>query len=315
MFKCKTCEKSFIQKCHLNRHMRESNLCRTLKERNEENQKEIDRLRRQVEELFSIKQLAEKRKIKCDQLKDAVRLLLDERTTSMTTIEELERKLADKDKKHQAEIFKLNDDKNYLFHKLCIAETRVEEKQQAAEMVVEVAKNKKSSGNKTIINNTVVLQDFRIMPVREFAADFGELTDIIREKGVEKVCQHILEKYYWTIPPNIIINDQARKKISVVRGNKWVQESWDSLVHELYYKCFQKIAFRCIDDRIDYHQDYLDNPLNVRDYEQRARHQDELQMWKYIKETWDNYRTKDLYLPLMVSIKNAQEARQTIKDC
>ena len=302
MFKCTACKGEFSQQSSLNRHQRKNKFCSVLKQK-------IDELKNQYS--LSIKEYMDeniKLKDKCSRLKSALRGVAEERDQYKRKYEEHEKNIQNlvKDKLQlEIEVAKIIDDNRSINHKLQIAETKVVEKEAAVNMVYDIAKNSKGNTNKTVINNnTLVIQDFRVKPAEELRGHKDTITDFIREHSVVEACQYFLKEFYWSIPPNIDLKDQARKKIFVLRNNKWEQENMQQLVHKLYHKSFQKIAFECIQDRIDYHEDWLSNPLNMRKTEQRRFHDDELMVWGGIKETWDQFRAEDLHQPFMVTINN-----------
>ena len=302
MHTCTLCKKQFNQTGHYNRHIRNNAVCNAIKEK----QKEIEDLQKKC---LLLEEVADKRKEKFNKLKIMTLDLIDYKNSATEIIKKLKREQKEQEKKHQKEIYNLQDEKNLLYHDMMIAKTRVEEKETATDKIIEAVKvnNKSSTQNNTIIqNNTVVLQDFRIMPVKEFSdEDLDKITDVIRDNDVYKVCLYILQHYYYTIPPNIIIQDQARKKISLVRNNEWVQANWNNVVDDLYYRSFQQIAYTCIGRVQEKHRNLLKSADGS---EEKERYEDEILIWDFIRQTWDNCKPRDLSNPLIVGVKNAQEA-------
>lgn len=288
MYNCLICNKQFNHKGHFTKHVNDNVKCNTIKELNQ------------------LQQLVNKKKEKYNKLKIIANDIFNEKNIAQAKIIELEKMLKDQKKKHKKEIYNLNDEKNLYYHEMIVAQQRMEERSRTTKEMIEMSKT-----NNTIINNTVVLQDFRIMPVKEFSDDdLNQITDVIRDNDVYKVCLHILKEYYGTIPPNIIIQDQARKKISLVRNNRWVQESWNNLIDDLYYRSFQKVAYMCIDRVQDKHRAELEY---INDYDEKQKYKNEIEIWGYIRQTWNNCKSRDLSNSLIVDIKNAQEAARAIE--
>ena len=90
-----------------------------------------------------------------------------------------------------------------------------------------------------------------------------------------------------------------------MRNNEWVQENWNNVVDDLYYRSFQQIAYTCIGRVQEKHRNQL---KYIDDAEEKEKCEDEIFLWDCIRQTWDNCKSRDLSNPLIVGIKNAQEA-------
>lgn len=295
MFVCIVCDKSFEFQCRLDRHISRNRTC-------QETSKKINEIEKSREELA---RSLEKRNEKYSRLKAATRVIVDEKDELSQKFDELLKKLEVMSKENEE--LKRKQETLGLSHRAELAEAKYHTSKEKDQVIMEAVKNK-NGNNKTIINNnTVVIQDFSIKQVNEYNADMEELTDVIYMKSVSEACRHMLEKYYWTLPPNIKVADQARKKILIVKDNQWVQESMKELAHQLYHKSFKKIAMKCIREKIDEHKDFLSNPLNMRKYDEQERHREEIMKWEGIEHTWDYFDSQELHNPMMISIKNLTE--------
>lgn len=283
MFICDVCKQAFDKKFNLSRHKSSNKYCRL-----------IGTYLTEIEELKGIN---EKRAAKCVQLKNALKFVIKENKEFKS---ELNHVMKEKEQ--------LSKDYNELRYQYGIAQATADERINTVNAVkdtaVEISKNNKAQTNKTVINNTVVIQDFRIKQANEFDVNTEELTDVIYMKSVVEACRHMLEKYYWTLPPNIKVADQARKKVMIMRDNKWVQENLKELSHQIYHKSFKRLALKCIQDKLDEHEDFLSNPLNMRKHEEKEKRREEIMKWEAIGQTWDQFDSQDLQNPMMISIKN-----------
>lgn len=303
MWSCIVCEKSFefnyILKRHHSRNKRCNDLLKKIEEINaiENDKMELERSLRKKNEKYS-------------RLKTIVLSVIDEKAELLEKLEIMSKentrlKQRTLELSYRAElaetkynVSKENDEINKQKDQMSLEKDRA---------LLEAIKSKNNS-NKTIINNnTLVIQDFSIKQVNEFNADMDELTDVIYMKSVAEACRHMLEKYYWTLPPNIKVADQARKKILIVKDSEWVQEPMKELAHQLYHKSFKKIAMKCIREKIDEHKDFLSNPLNMRKYEEQEKHREEIMKWEGIEHTWDYFDSQELHNPIMISVKNLTE--------
>jgi len=272
MICCSSCGKEFKFQCLLLRHCEINKNCREKIKLIDT----IDGLKKREEKYYKLKKFSR-------QLFDDKKLLEQKNKKLLSKIKSLESKLSE------------------IKHKNEIAESKcgVYEKMSGT-----VNNNNSNNIHKTIINNNTIIQDFSIKPASAFNVDTKELTDIIYNKDILEVCKYIFEKYYWTIPPNIRVADQARKKIYVSKGNKWVQENVKELSHQLFHKSLKPMAYRCINDKIDEHKDFVDNPINVLKPDERDNHFDELLKWDIIKQLWDDFDTPNLQGTLMMSVDN-----------
>ena len=280
MIECVVCDKKFSHQSNLNRHQRNNTLCNKLKKKLEK----IERLQ-----------------YKCDRLKNAVKDLIEKNNILETTNQDLVQTTIT----HEKEIQQLNDDRNLLYHQLEVAKGRLEEKAQANNQIVEVAKQNKVSTNNTVINNnnTVIINDFRIKSADEFdESRKEELIEYIRNKEVSYVYQWLLELLYWTKPPNISIRDQSRKKVMILRENKWIQENVDILVHRMFYRTIKPIVMNCIEEQIDEYEELIKEPENKNNEEMR----DELMIWEEIHNLWSRYDHKRLNQPFLQTVSNLQ---------
>lgn len=291
MLYCEFCEQNFSRKFSFERHLKTSKFCKAMRNCNEDKC-------RLVTELDHVKNMLNQRKEKCMRLKETLRNVIIDRN-----------EILEENQKLQDEITRLKEKMkdDYYCHKLQIAETRVEEKEKSVQMMADVAKNTKgSTSNKTVINNTnnIVIQDFRVLPAKELESDTDEITQVIAENSVDDVCRYLLKTYYHSIPPNIKLVDQARKKIYVARDNKWVQENLESLVHKLFCICFQKVAYNCIDNRLLHYNQVLENPIASRKKKDDAN--DQIIVWESIRKTWEDFDINKLQKSLMITIDNLQ---------
>ena len=299
---CEICHKTFNRNYHLTRHKQESEYCNLLRER----LSEIEELKSQLTQMESV---AERRKEKCRKLKDALRSTLAEKEVLATKKEQRE----SENVKLKEEVKKLNSDREFLYHKLSLAETRIEEKDKAderADMIIrELSRNGRKTSNKTIINNNIVIQDFRIKPASEFSGHYEEITKVISDHSIEYTCRYLLERFYNHIPPNIQLADQARKKIFIVRQKKWVQEDLEELVHKLYHKSFKRLALNCINEQIDMHEELIVNPI-IND-EEKEKYEDEILRWNGIRITWEKFDSRKLHKPMLVTLNNLKDPENT----
>jgi len=242
----------------------------------------IDGLKKREEKYYKLKELSR-------QLFDDKKLLEQKNKKLLSKIKSLEIKLSE------------------IKHKNEIAESKCGVYEKMSGNVNNNSNNSNSNNihnTKIINNNNTIIQDFSIKPASAFDVDTKELTDVIYNKDILEVCKYMFEKYYWTIPPNIRVADQARKKIYVSKGNKWVQENVKELSHQLFHKSLKPMAYRCIKDKIDEHKDFVDNPINVLKPDERDNHFDELLKWDIIKQLWDDFDTPNLQGTLMMSVDN-----------
>jgi hypothetical protein len=187
---------------------------------------------------------------------------------------------------------------------------KLKEREELTDKIILSFSSSKSKQTKIKINNNnhhntnVVLQDFTIKSAQEINPDYDELADVIYNKSVIEACHFMIEKYYKTIPPNIKVADQARKKIFVVRNNQWVQENIDVLAHQLFHRSLKRLAFNCIQRKIDEHEEFLDDPLNRGKIEELEYHREELEKWKRTQIIWNSYTSQDFHKPLMIACGN-----------
>jgi len=291
---CELCKRSFSRNYHLKRHQEDSEICKILRKK----MNEIDMLNKKIN---SLSQSMEKRKEKCHKLKEALKLAIEDN-----------KELTQQNKEKNVEIDKLIDIRSALKHKLSLAEARIDEKNKAEERTDTIIRqlSKGRRGNrKTIINNNIVIQDFRIKPASEFNDYFEEITQIIRENSVEYTCRYLLEKFYKSIPPNIQLADQSRQKIYIVKQKKWVQENLEHLIHKLYHNSFKSLALNCIDEQIDYHEVRADSPIISS--KQKEYHHDEKFIWEHLKELWTTYDSRKLRKSMLLTLNNMNDIEDT----
>ena len=316
MFSCTICNMTFDKKFNLTRHQGKSKWCMTVAQKTSE----IEGLKKTVNEFTA---LANKRRSKCKKLKDALKTVI-EQEKSLSEQLDIERKStrglkSERDRyesentKLKKEVKKLSSDREFLYHKLSLAETRIEEKDKAderADMIIrELSRNGRKTSNKTIINNNIVIQDFRIKPASEFSGHYEEITKVISDHSIEYTCRYLLERFYNHIPPNIQLADQARKKIFIVRQKKWVQEDLEELVHKLYHKSFKRLALNCINEQIDMHEELIVNPI-IND-EEKEKYEDEILRWNGIRITWEKFDSRKLHKPMLVTLNNLKDPENT----
>jgi len=254
---------------------------------------------------------------KCNKLKYALKSVVEENKEIKTLFQQTNdnniklqkevRQTNDDKLNLQKEVQQLNDDRNLLYHQLEITKGRLEERTQLTDQFVEVAKNKSiSTQNNTVINNnnnTVIINDFRIKGADEFDESRKEqLINYIRDKEVSYVYQWLLELLYWTKPPNISIRDQSRKKVMILRENKWIQENVDVLVHRMFYRTIKPIVMNCIEEKIDEYEELIREPENKSDEQIK----DELMVWEEIYSLWSSYNCKRLNQPFLQTVSNLQ---------
>jgi len=107
---------------------------------------------------------------------------------------------------------------------------------------------------------------------------------------------------YWTKPPNISIRDQSRKKVMILRENKWIQENVDILVHRMFYRTIKPIVMNCIEEKIDEYEELIREPENKHDEQIK----DELMVWEEIYSLWSSYNCKRLNQPFLQTVSNLQ---------
>ncbi len=307
MPECKYCNKSFDFPYLLTKHIEKNKYCTLLKER-------VDEVEKLKKEITNLQNKQERRKKKCNKLKEALKLAIEDNKQSDTKIQELTQQNKEKD----IEIDKLIDIRSALKHKLSLAEARIDEKNKAEERTDTIIRqlSKGRRGNrKTIINNNIVIQDFRIKPASEFNDYIEEITQIIRENSVEYTCRYLLEKFYKSIPPNIQLADQSRQKIYIVKQKKWVQENLEHLIHKLYHNSFKSLALSCIDEQIDYHEIRADSPIIST--KQKEYHYDEKFIWEHLKELWATYDSRKLRKSMLLTLNNMNDLEEAnlLKDC
>ncbi len=270
MFNCAICGIKFNLPYLLNRHHEKNKRC-----------KEHIAFTKTINEMRQSLEVLERREEKYHKLKNLSKQVLYEK-----------RELQKQNKELLTQIKLLKS-----YHRAELAETKCDMYEKAGGSV-------KNSHNTIINNNTTIIQDFSIKPASAFNVDTKELTDIIYNKDILEVCKYILEKYYWTLPPNIRVADQARKKIFVAKGNKWIQENVKELSHQLFHQSLKPMADLCINEKIYEHKDFVDNPINVLKPDERDQHFDELLKWDAIKQLWDNFDSPNLQGTLMMSVDN-----------
>jgi len=283
MFFCDICEKNYIQKSGLNRHKREDKICALLRTK-----------------LLKLTNNNDLLKHKNKLLKRALRSVKE----TKDVLEVRNNELVEITINQEKQIKELNDDRNLLFHQLEVEKAKMSTSEKKDKVIVELAKSQKSqTQNNTVINNTVIINDFRIKGADEFDESRKEqLINYIRDKEVSYVYQWLLELLYWTKPPNISIRDQSRKKVMILRENKWIQENVDVLVHRMFYRTIKPIVMNCIEEKIDEYEELIREPENKHDEQIK----DELMVWEEIYSLWSSYNCKRLNQPFLQTVSNLQ---------
>ena len=267
MFTCIVCDKSFEFECRLSRHHSRNQKCKEM----------TIKMSKQNDLNQKLTQSLEKREEKYYKLKEASKLILE------------------KNRALQQEIEQLRQEREKLSHRAEIAEVKYDTYEKASQ---------KCTTNNTIINNTTIIQDFSIKPVTAININLPELTEIVYNNDILQACKYMLEKYYWTLPPNIRVTDQARKKLFVAKNNQWIQENVKELSHQLFHQSLKPIAYKCIKAKIDEHEKIYNNPEIMKFPEEREAQFDELLKWDAIKRLWDDFDTPSLQGTLMMSVHN-----------
>ena len=296
MFVCEFCQVEFKNKFSLIRHQGNNKYCLIIAKHIRDKEQLTNKLNKTTE--------------RKKELKSFLKITLREK--------DLEKKEKERYRDaYEQKTQELND----MSKQLCIAETKADERSQTIntvgtmikETAVEVSKNSNKTINKnttTTTNNNIVIQDFTIKPLCFDQIDIQELTQFIYDHGVTECCQYMLEKYYWTLPPNIRVADQARKKVLVMEDNQWVQKNLKDLAHKLVHQSFQKAALHCINWKRNEHKNLLKAKI-VDDEEDEEHHYDEIFKWNCIEETWQQYNSEEFQKPLMMSVDNLHKADET----
>ena len=288
MFSCNICGREYSYKCGLYRHKREDKICKRIY----------------------------KLQTKCSKFKDALRSVMERKeelsnkaqslTEDNLKLQKENKELQNENRELQKENKELIDDRNLLYHQLEMEKVKTSTNDKKDKMIEELVKQNKVSTNNTIINNnnnTVIINDFRIKSADEFdESKKEELIECIRNKEVSYVYQWLLELLYWTKPPNISIRDQSRKKVMILRENKWIQENVDILVHRMFYRTIKPIVMNCIEEQIDEYEELIKEPENKNNEEMR----DELMIWEEIHNLWSRYDHKRLNQPFLQTVSNLQ---------
>jgi len=310
MIQCDFCQNEFKNKFSLIRHQENNKYCLFITKHVKENEKLKDKLLKSNE--------------KKKELKSFLKILLREKDLIIKENERSNKKFEEKYNELKNAYEQKTQELHDMTKQLCIAETKADERSQTVKTVgtmikdtaVEMSKNSNKTINKnttTNNNNNIVIQDFVIKPLSFDQIDIQELTQFIYDHGVTECCQYMLEKYYWTLPPNIRVADQARKKVMVMEDNQWVQKNLKELAHKLVQKSFKKAALHCIRWKRDEHKNLLKCKVDIDedDSDNEEFHHDEISKWNCIEETWDKYNTEEFQKPLMMSVDNLSKTDET----
>jgi len=311
MYICQVCDKEFLYPSVLAKHQTRNKTCNRL----------LIVLNNYVKENEELKNKLVKSNKKKKEIISFLKILLREKDLIIKENERAKEKYNELKNAYEQKIQELHD----MTKQLCIAETKADERSQAVKTVgtmikdtaVEMSKNSNKTINKNTTtnnnNNNIVIQDFVIKPLSFDQIDIQELTQFIYDHGVTECCQYMLEKYYWTLPPNIRVADQARKKVMVMEDNQWVQKNLKELSHKLVQKSFKKAALHCIRWKRDEHKNLLKCKMDIDEdvNDNEEFHHDEISKWNCIEETWDKYNTEEFQKPLMMSVDNLYKTDET----
>ena len=275
MYHCIICDRTFDYKSLYERHHLKNKVCKEM-----------------TNKIIKLTQSLEKGKDKCNKLSQS----LEKREEKYYKLKEVSKLILEQNKVLQQEIKQLRQERVKLSHRAEIAEVKYDTYEKASQ---------KCTTNNTIINNnTTIIQDFSIKPVTAFNIDLPELIDVVYNKDILEACKYMLEKYYWTLPPNIRVTDQARKKLFVAKNNQWIQENVKELSHQLFHQSLKPMAYECIKAKINEHEKIYNNPEIMKFPDIREAHFDELLKWDAIKKLWDDFDTPSLQGTLMMSVHN-----------
>jgi hypothetical protein len=278
------CNKEFFSKYTLARHNETSKSCNStrifINESKENHEKEM-------------KELKETHNKEIEQYKEK-NLKLEEMIGKLNlTIQENKRKFNEKLKLVEGEVAKEYNEKLL----------NLNQKQSET-----MAKNMKGTTNYNTIN--IAIEPFRYVEYVDVTDDMKAVGDILEKHGLAKGCLELFKRYYKKVPPNILIQDYARNKMTVYTEEGWKQEPFGKFINKIANN-LKDIVEQCIPFKLE--------ELRVR--KDNARSEIEERKIQRIIEQFEEYELRfddpDKY-PIFVSFqemlnhKNNIEAFKTI---
>jgi len=204
---CEICGKDFSNKYSFNKHQTTSKNCGSLRNVINQNKEKYENEIRELKESHT-KEIDKykKKNLKLEEIIGKLNL----------AIQENERKFNEKLKLVEGEVAKEYNDKLL----------NLNEKQSEV-----MAKNMKGTTNYNTIN--IAIEPFRYIEYVDVTDDMKAVGDILEEHGLAKGCLELFKRYYKKVPPNILMQDYARNKMTVYTKEGWKQEPFGKFINKV----------------------------------------------------------------------------------
>lgn len=132
--------------------------------------------------------------------------------------------------------------------------------------------------NATQINIKQSIPDRPFFPLKKkhIERDNNFLQEFIITHGIEDGLRPFCERYYYTYPPNIIVDDESRQKLRVYTGKDWTYMTIKDVYNCIYKKSIIPILYPLYEERMEqmlyeknnYRKQFLKN-LPDKEYDER----------------------------------------------
>jgi len=106
-----------------------------------------------------------------------------------------------------------------------------------------ITNNNNNLGSINIKQQQFIIPYRKFFPVKKehIEKDDAFLWDLIKKYGFSDGLIPFYERYYYTNPPNIVIDDDSRKKIRIYNGESWSYVTVEELYEQVYRKSYVPI--------------------------------------------------------------------------